>query len=188
MIVGLAPSMHAEFWSADASSHLPWHRHPRSRTPRTPRADVVVLFRGASGSRRHVPCERSCWATDGRADCSRAGSGVNVHRRCVVTSAVVLAFDAPRAWRTDAVFLWLATARPLRTLGTVQRMAQSSSASVFRPVPPPDPVASPVVSRGEFARAFTSPLRRAFRTCEPRRLRRSDCLSVLATSTTRRAR
>jgi len=188
MIVGLAPSMHAEFWSADASSHLPWHRHPRSRTPRTPRADVVVLFRGASGSRRHVPCERSCWATDGRADCSRAGSGVNVHRRCVVTSAVVLAFDAPRAWRTDAVFLWLATARPLRTLGTVQRMAQSSSASVFRPVPPPDPVASPVVSRGEFARSFTSPLRRTFRTCEPRRLRRSDCLTALATGTSRRAR
>ena len=104
----------------------------------------------------------------------------------VVTFVVTSASNAPRtprAPRTDVVFLFaslsFATARRLPTAGRVERMAQSSSARVSGPVLQglrgrPDPVAPPLDGRGEFARAFTSPLRRAFRTCEPRQLRRAD--------------
>src|SRR5262249_7158961 len=87
--------------------------------------------------------------------------------------------NTPRAWRMDGLFHWLITARSLRTLDGVQRMAQRSSVTVFGLVLPAPlgrltPVAPAVYGRGEFACAFTSPLRRAFRTCEPRRLRRAD--------------
>lgn len=110
----------------------------------------------------------------------------NIHRRRVVTFVVTSASNAPRtprAPRTNDVFLFaslsFAMARCLPTAGRVERMAQSSSARVSGPVLQglrgrPDPVAPPLDSRGEFARAFTSPLRRAFRTCEPRQLRRAD--------------
>ena len=123
---------------------------------------------------------------DPRAYPACAGLGPNIHRRRVVTFVVTSASNAPRtprAPRTDVVFLFaalsFATARRLRTAGRVERMAQPSSARVSGPVLPglrgrPDPVAPPLDGRGEFARAFTSPLRRAFRTCEPRQLRRGD--------------
>jgi hypothetical protein len=87
--------------------------------------------------------------------------------------------NTPRARRMDGLFHWLITARSLRTLAEVQRMAKWPSASVVGPVLPArlgrlTPMAPAVDGRGEFARAFTSPLRRAFRTCGPRRLRRVD--------------
>src|SRR5262245_15803427 len=92
--------------------------------------------------------------------------------------------NAPRsqqAPRTDDVFIFAArqftTARPLRTIGSVQCIDQRSPVSVVSPVLAiplgrPDPSAPPVGGRSEFVGAFTSPLQRAFRTCQPRRLRR----------------
>jgi len=64
----------------------------------------------------------------------------------------------------DGLFHWLMTARSLRTLAEVQRMAKWSSASVVGPVLPArlgrlTPMAPAVDGRGELARAFTSTLR-----------------------------
>jgi hypothetical protein len=84
------------------------------------------------------------------------GHGRVASRRRFVTFAVPSASNAPRTPRTpcvDVVFLFVAlrcaTARPLRTLGVVQRMPQRSSASLLGHVLPrvlgrPDPVAPPI--------------------------------------------
>jgi hypothetical protein len=130
------------------------------------------------------------------ADCSRANGVPNIRPRRLVTLAMASASNAPRtprAPRTDGVFLFaalpFATARPLRTLDRVQRMAQQSAWTLSGQHTGLTGLTNlPLTERGErnahrlgerlkaltFARAFTSPLRRAFRMCEPRRVRRGD--------------